>query len=198
MFDTLYITESALREPAKFGPWVCSIAKNHARQLVAHYLSAVPDISLDDIENIAVDGWRGEMARETDAAELHQAVGTLSEKIREAITLHYFEGLSVREIARRLNTAEGTVKWRLSEGRKQLRKGYGIMEENYNGNKALVTRVMREVKALKLWMLHDDKSGFEAEYRRVLAIVDELPESVEKNFMLAETLKLGAGGCPAR
>ncbi len=154
------------------------------------------DISLDDIENIAVDDWRGEMAREADAAELHEAVEALSEKIREAISLHYFEGLSVREIARRLDTAEGTVKWRLSEGRKQLRKGYGIMEKNYNENETMVERVMREVNALKLWMLRDDKVGFEAEYRRVLAMVEELPESVEKNFMLADTLKMGAWWVP--
>ncbi len=195
-FVSAWMNLSALREPAKFGPWVCGIAKNHARQLVAHYYSTVPDISLDDIENIAVDDWRGEMAREADAAELHEAVEALSEKIREAITLHYFEGLSVREIAGRLDTAEGTVKWRLSEGRKQLRKGYGIMEKNYNENEALVERVMREVKALKLWMLRDDKSGFEAEYRRVLALVEELPESVEKNFMLADALKMGAWCVP--
>ncbi len=187
---------SALWEPAKFRSWVCGIAKNHARQLVEHDCSTVPDISLDDIENIIVDDWLGDMAREADSAELHEAVGALSEKIREAITMHYFEGLSVREIAERLNTAEGTVKWRLSEGHKQLRKGYGIMKKNYNENEALVAHVMREVKALKMWMLHDDKSAFEGEYRRVLAMVEELPEGAEKNFMLAETLKLGAWWVP--
>ncbi len=37
-------------------------------------------------------------------------------------------------------------------------------------------------------MLSDDKSGIEADYRRVLAMVEELPESVDKNFMLAEIL----------
>ncbi len=187
-FVSAWMNLSSLREPAKFGSWVCGIAKNHARQLVAHYRSTVPDISLDDIENIAPNDWRGEMTREADARELHEAVAALSKKIREAITLHYFEGLSVREIASRLDIAEGTVKWRLSEGRKQLRKGYGIMEKDYNENEALVDRVMREVKALKLWMLRDDKSGYEVEYRRVLAMVEELPESVDKNFMLAEIL----------
>ncbi len=195
-FVSAWMNLSALREPAKFGSWVCAIAKNHARQLVAHYHSTMPDISLDDIENIAVDDWRWEMARELDARELHEAVDALSEKIREAITLHYFEGLSVKEIAGRLALPEGTVKWRLSEGRRQLRKGYGIMEKTYNENEALVERVMREVKALKLWMIRDDKSGFEADYRRVLAMVEELPESVEKNFMLAETLKMGAWWVP--
>ncbi len=195
-FVSAWMNLSTLREPAKFGAWVCGIAKNHARQLVAHYRSTVLDISLDDIENIAVSDWRGEMIREADAAELHEAVKALAEKIREAITLHYFEGLSVKEIALQLDIAEGTVKWRLSEGRKQLRKGYGIMEKDYNENEALVDRVMREVKALKLWMIRDDKSGFETEYRRVLCMVEELPESVEKNFMLAETLKMGAWWVP--
>ncbi len=195
-FVSAWMSLSALREPDKFGAWVCAIAKNHARQLMVHYRSTVPDISLEDIENVAVDDWRADMAREADAAELHGAVDALSEKIREAISLHYFEGLSVRAIADRLGVPEGTVKWRLSEGRKQLRKGYGMMEETYNENEALVTRVMREVTALKLWMIRDDKSGFEAEYRRVLAMVEELPESVEKNFMLADTLKMGVWWVP--
>lgn len=195
-FVSAWMNLAALREPGKFGSWVCGIAKNHARQLVAHYRSAVPDISLDDIENIAVDDWRAEMAREADAAELHKAVDALSEKIREAISLHYFEGLSVHEMAMRLGIAEGTVKWRLSEGRKQLRKGYGIMEDNYNENEALIARVMREIEALKMWRLRDDKSGFEAEYHRVLAMVEELPESVVKQYMLAETLTMGSWWIP--
>ncbi len=57
-FVSAWMNLSSLQEPAKFGSWVCGIAKNHARQFVAHYRSTVPDISLDDIENIAVDAQR--------------------------------------------------------------------------------------------------------------------------------------------
>ena len=82
----------------------------------------------------------------------------LSEKIREAITMHYFEGLSVAQIAERLSLPEGTVKWRLCEGRKQLRKEYGVMEKTYNENESLVQRVMRQVEQLKLLAMKNKKN----------------------------------------
>ena len=41
---------------------------------------------------------------------------------RTAIHLHYFEGLSVAEMAETLNVPEGTVKSQLSRGRALLRE----------------------------------------------------------------------------
>ncbi len=190
-FVSAWMNLSALRDGNRFGAWVCSIAKNHARTLEAHYRSSIPSISFEELE-----GWDfGEDGTWADDAEtsmdLHEAVNALSEKIRETITLHYFEDLSIKEIAKRLSVSEGTVKWRLSEGRKQLRKGYGIMEKTYNENESLVARVLRQVEHLKLWRLKNDLTGFEAEYRVVLASVEALDDSKEKSHALADTLLLG-------
>ena len=184
---------SSLRERDKFGSWVCSIAKNCARTLEAHYCSTMPDISLDLLENLDLtgsdeSGLLGMLSDDGKAEEVRQAVSELSEKIREAVSLHYFEGLSVKQIAAKLSLPEGTVKWRLSEGRKQLRKGYGVMEKTYEENEALVARVMRQVEQLKLWRLKNDRSGFEAEYREVLAAVESLADSKEKSHALADVL----------
>ncbi len=191
-FVSAWMNLSALREPEKFGSWVCSIAKNHARTLVRHYHSAVPQISLHELEYMDLSDEAPEwLAGTTENEDLHAAVEALSEKIREAIKLHYFEDLSVKQIAQRLGVAEGTVKWRLSEGRKQLRKGYGMTEKTYNENETLVARVMRQVEQLQLWRLKNDKTGFEEAYRAVLAAIDELEDSREKSYALAETLRLG-------
>ena len=65
------------------------------------------------------------------------------------------------------------------------------MEKTYNENERLVCRVMRQVEALKLWGLKNSKNGFEEEYRAVLANVEALEESKEKNAMLADTLIRG-------
>jgi len=54
--------------------------------------------------------------------EVYAAVLALPGKYRAAIHLHYFEGLSVKEIARNLGAAEGTVKSQLSRGRALLRE----------------------------------------------------------------------------
>ena len=195
-FVSAWINLSALRNEEKFGIWVCSIAKNHARTLEAHYRSAIPSISLNEFENLDIPD-----AQDPDIfeyADLHDKIGALSEKIREVIKLHYFSDLSIKDIAKKLSLPEGTVKWRLSEGRKQLRKGYGIMEKAYDEIETVADRVMRQVEALKLWKLKEDKSGFEAEYQAVLELVNELPDSKKKSHALADTWLLGAWWIPGQ
>ena len=53
--------------------------------------------------------------------EVYSAVLSLPPKYRAVIHLHYFEGLSVAEMAAGLGLAEGTVKSQLSRGRALLR-----------------------------------------------------------------------------
>ena len=205
-FVAAWMHLDSLRDRERFGSWVCSIAKNCARTLISHYRSCAPDISLHILQDMELTaGDESGLLAELSAAglaeaqrdeDLHAAVDALSEKIREAIHLHYFEGLSVAQIAAKLDVPEGTVKWRLCEGRKQLRKEYGVMEKTYNENENMVARVMRQVEALKLWRLRDDKTGFEKEYRAVLAAVEALEESPEKHHALADVLVRGVWWVP--
>ena len=53
--------------------------------------------------------------------EVYSAVLSLPAKYRAVIHLHYFEGLSVSEMAQTLQLPEGTVKSQLSRGRDLLR-----------------------------------------------------------------------------
>ena len=62
-----------------------------------------------------------EIGVEDDYREVYSAVLSLPAKYRAVIHLHYFEGLSVAEIAAALQLAEGTVKSQLSRGRALLR-----------------------------------------------------------------------------
>lgn len=195
-FVSAWMRLNGLRDRDRFGSWVCAIAKNCARDLVVHYRNTVPDISLnlaneDDLPDLA-------FAREEEKRDLHDAVGTLTEKIREVVRLHYFEGCSVDEIAAKLSLPAGTVKWRLSEGRKQLRKGYGIMEKEYDENETLLARVMRQVEELKLWRLRENKNGFEEAYRRVHANAEKLEEGQEKQHVLADLWLMGYWWIPGR
>lgn len=189
-FVSAWMNLCELRDASKFGSWVCSFAKNCARTLERHYRAAIPDISLNTLDGFE-PAEEDELFAEDDLENVRHSVDLLSEKIRETVRLHYFEGKSVAEIAEMLSVPVGTVKWRLSEGRKQLRKGYGIMEKTYDENESLVARVMRQVEALKLWQLKNDKTGFEEEYRTVLANVEALEDSKEKSSMLADTLLRG-------
>ena len=63
-----------------------------------------------------------EVGVEDDYREVYAAVLSLPGKYRTVIHLHYFEGLSVAEMAQMLQVAEGTVKSQLSRGRALLRE----------------------------------------------------------------------------
>ena len=62
-----------------------------------------------------------EVGVEDDYREVYSSVLTLPRKYRAVIHLHYFEGLSVAEMAQTLDMPEGTIKSQLSRGRALLR-----------------------------------------------------------------------------
>ncbi len=193
-FVSAWIKLNLLKDPAKYRPWVCRIAANCAKNLAMRYRET---ISLDDLwesELAAVDAVEDAILAEEECEALRDSIRLLPEKVKLVIEMHYFEGLSIAEIAYRLNMAEGTVKWQLHRGRHALRKDLGAMNEK--ASDTLVERVMKKVEQLKLWRLKNDKTGFEEVYNEVLAEVEALPESdaditQKKNAALADVLVRG-------
>lgn len=198
-FVSAWIKLDCLKDSGKFGSWVCAIAKNCAIDLLKHYKNAASDISFELLENskLTSDDEKGlseilnlkNIAQYEKEQKLRDAVESLTYKIRETVKLHYFKELSVAEIAKIQGVAVGTVKWRLNEGRKQLRKEYGIMEKN--SDMTFVKKVMHQVEQLKLWSLKNDRTGFEKDYRKVLENIEKLDESTEKQYALADVLIRG-------
>ena len=70
-----------------------------------------------------------EEADSNDYSELYKALNELPADYRVTVVLYYIEGYSVKETAQILKVTEGTVKSRLSRGRKKLR---GFLEEDSN------------------------------------------------------------------
>lgn len=190
-FVTAWMKLDTLQERRKFRSWVCRIAKNCARNMVMRMRSFM---ALDTVLNLDTGddskynpAERYSSSEESD--ELHISIGKLPEKVKRIIHMHYFEGLSVAEIADRLMISEGTVKWQLNDGRKRIRKELCAMNEKYSDT--LVQRVMKKVEELKRWQFRNDKSGFETVYKDVLREVENLPESDAKNHALADVLLRG-------
>ena len=179
-----------LKDPARFGAWVCRIAKYRAINLAKRYRDYIP---FDEVENYIEDAREDLSGYYDDKLEteiLRGCVERLSEKIGTVIRLHYFEGLSISDIAKRTRLAEGTVKSRLAAGREQIRKELGYMDKN-NANETLVEAVMRRVEEFKQWRLKNSKKGFEEDYKDVLAQVEGLPDSEKKFYAMADVLRLG-------
>ena len=207
-FITAWMKLNCLREPGKYGPWVCRIAGNCARNMAARFRSF---LSLDELEerayfarpSLSEDGAdergplfsepsedpAGTVIRQEEKELLWEKMEILSERIKTVLRMHYFGGLSVAEIAGRLGLSEGTVKWQLHDGRKKLRKELSAMDERENDT--LPVRVMKKVEELKCWKRMKRKTGFAEVYREVLAELDGLPTSRGQQSALADVLLLG-------
>ncbi len=189
-FITAWMKLNILREPQRYAQWVCRIAKNCARNIIRRMHSFV---NFDVLENSLYDNDTSDpellYLSSEEKTELHESISSLPEKVRTVIHLHYFEELSIAEIADRMRTSVGTVKAQLHDGRKRIRKDLGAMNEKVNDT--LVERVMKKVEELKLWQFKSCKDGFAAEYNDVLADVEKLPESGDKYHALADVLVRG-------
>ena len=181
-FITAWMKLNCLQNPEKFGAWVCRIAANCAKNMIVRYRSYLP---LDELEEVIADTADDDpiheiLSKETDTA-LHDTVSRLPARVGEIVRMHYFESLSVTEIAARLGLSEGTVKWQLHDGRRRMRGELSAMNETMNDT--LTQRVMKKVEELKRWQYQNSKTGFEAVYNDVISEVENLPESTDAQEM---------------
>lgn len=195
-FVSAWMKLNMLREPELFGAWVCRIAKNCAKNIAVRYREY---ISFDLLENMELE--RDEFTEEffiqdDESDRLHESINSLSQKVKQVIMLHYFEGLSVAEIADRLRVPVGTIKWRLHDGRQKIRKDFGYMEEK--DTDTLAEKVMKKVEQLKQWRLRNGKDGFEAAYNETLRDVESLPECENKYHAMADVLMCGYWWLPGK
>ena len=108
---------------SSFFTWMCSILVNFYRMDMRRKGANAlvfdpeppdrPDTQPDPSESLV---------RADEAAATRAAVDALPSDLRVAVVLHYFDEMSVPQIAKALEVPEGTVYWRLHEGRKQIRE----------------------------------------------------------------------------
>lgn len=117
-----------LRDDSKFEPWLWGIANNVAKSFRRSMGKKQATCSYDVLENMPY-----EKSDEDETEEIYDFLRTkiamLSEIYRNIIILYYYDGLSAKKIADKLNIPEGTVTWRLSVGRKKLKKEFDDMNE---------------------------------------------------------------------
>ncbi len=107
---TMFRNIATLRDAQAFRTWFYRIVVREAlnqKQRLPASVGIPPDTSYRDDPSASIDLWR--------------ALAELGEKHRTAIVLHYFEGLSTREIAGVLRVPEATVRFRLMTARRRLK-----------------------------------------------------------------------------
>ena len=102
-----------LREAAYFETWLMRILINQCKSYYRGKARAETGLT-EDIP-----------CPETWGSPLLDALKAMPRKLGITVELHYIEGYSVRECAGILGVPEGTVKWRLHQGRALIRRAYG-------------------------------------------------------------------------
>ena len=117
-----------LRDESKFEPWLWGIAKNVTKTFRRDLGKQRAMYSYDIPENLFYEDRYFD-----DSEEIYDSLRTeiamLSAKYRDIIVLYYYDGLSTKEVSEKLKIPEGTVRWRLTEARKKLKKECAEMQE---------------------------------------------------------------------
>lgn len=112
IFVTLYRNFSRYDDALPFAPWfrrlMTNVAINYRRKHLAHRPQPLVERGVEDPEP-------------RDAEPIEKALASLPEEYRTAITLKYYQGLEVGEIAEAMKVPVGTVKTWLFRARETLR-----------------------------------------------------------------------------
>ena len=113
-----YVASGSFLGLSRFSTWLFRIAYNC-------YIDRCRKPRAEPIPTDTPQALNVTSGEETDAGfkyqQLYQALDSLQEKEKAAIILHYFEDLSIKEIASILQIPSGTVKYHLSTGPTRLK-----------------------------------------------------------------------------
>jgi RNA polymerase sigma-70 factor (ECF subfamily) len=110
-----YLSLTSYRNEGKFRSWLFKIAYN---TFLNHKASCRTMESIDEVRAL-VSGTAADLSYEHQ--DLYLALRTLPPKERSAITLFYFNGYSIKEIAAITEASESAVKTQLLRGRDKLK-----------------------------------------------------------------------------
>ncbi|WP_339239107.1 sigma-70 family RNA polymerase sigma factor [Paenibacillus sp. FSL R5-0517] len=107
-----YKSVPTLREPRYFKTWLFRILINECNTILSRR-----SLSTAYAE---VPSEKREHSSPYDEVDMREAVDRLEESKRIVVVLHYFEDLSLRQVADALNISESAVKMRLTRARQEL------------------------------------------------------------------------------
>ena len=123
-FVRAWLALPAFRGEAKFSTWLYAIVMRRALDRAESLqLRRGREAELDAASEVA-DARAADDERARLALRMERVLGALSEPQRAVVTLYYYEGRAVAEVAMALGMPEGTVKTHLSRARGALREAW--------------------------------------------------------------------------
>lgn len=118
-FVNAYLSLNSLKKKDRFGAWIRTILYNTCLKTLEKRgrEMTLSEQAGDDNQNP-----HSSLEQREAGENLWKALANLSPIFREPVLLHYFFAFSVEDIAAWMDTPTGTVKRRLHDARKQLRK----------------------------------------------------------------------------
>ena len=116
---------SGLRDPARFAPWLASIARNCARDWFKRHANT-RELARDPVDFDGAPEQGG--AGLADTLTLLAGLRELPDDYRELLILRFVEGLTGPEIAVELGMTPGSVRVKLHRGLTTLRRNFGERE----------------------------------------------------------------------
>jgi len=118
---------SDLRDFRAFRAWLAKIISNEANRYYAKYPKSGAPLNIEDYVDQLYEErayfFPSESAESAEARKaVMDAIATLSFRQREAVMLHYFDGLSMTEIAKVMGVSKQSVSEYLALSRNKLRK----------------------------------------------------------------------------
>jgi uncharacterized protein len=155
-----FLGASQLRDPTNFGAWLCGIALNVAKMMLRQRAAE---------ERVARE-LRRSVVPVTERALLElvrDAVEVLPAGQRDAVLMHYIDGLSCEEIAVLLGTSPGAVRVRLHRGRQQLREQLAFLAPSPM-SKETIDMVVVRLQDVLVRVAEDDPMRLVVDQRIVL------------------------------
>ena len=115
-----YLGLSELRDPVRFGAWLCGIALNVAKMRLRRRA-----LETRVVTEAMSNG--GRFHDREALSVLRDAIDALPAGQRDAVVMHYVEGLSCEEIAALVGTSPGAIRVRLHRAREELRGELGAL-----------------------------------------------------------------------
>jgi RNA polymerase sigma factor (sigma-70 family) len=156
VFLQAYRDLRSLRRRESFAFWLYRIAHRRCVQCCRDRSRRADRDFIEDQDPNAVDGLSLDSYRKSQMDEsVREALDSLPDIYREVLVLHYFGGMTIKDMARAMGASPGAIGMRLSRARAQLKEEMiDTMDTAFEGQKLPVGFTFYIVEAVKRIKIH--------------------------------------------